>query len=481
VVEFERDLKVERTGIPGLLLLDLSVHGDNRGWFKENWQRVKMTALGVPDLRIVQNNVSYNATRGVTRGLHAEPWDKFISIAAGEVFGAWVDLRPGDSFGRVVTARLDPSKAIYVPRGVANGFQALADGTAYTYLVDAHWSLEQKKSYTFVNLADPALGIGWPIGLDQCELSQADRQHPFLKDVVPMAPKRTLVTGAHGQLGRAIQQHVREQGLQGFEFTDRDEFDIADPAAYEAYDWDLYGAIINAGAYTAVDAAETPEGRVAAWRANAQGPALLARVAAEHGLALVHVSSDYVFDGSRPTHDEAEPFSPLSVYGQSKAAGDLAVAGAPRHYIVRSSWVIGEGGNFVRTMAGLSDRVADPGDELDHVDVVDDQVGRLTFTQDMAQAILHLLDSGAAHGVYDLTGSGPQASWRQVAARVFDLRHGNGERVRPVSTGDYYAHAKGPVAPRPAHSTLDLSRIRATGFTPTDWRDSLNQYMKQLP
>jgi dTDP-4-dehydrorhamnose 3,5-epimerase len=78
-----------------------------------------------------------------------------------------------------------------------------------------------------------------------------------------MAPKRTLVTGAHGQLGRAIQQHVREQGLQGFEFTDRDEFDIADPAAYEAYDWDLYGAIINAGAYTAVDAAETPEGRVA--------------------------------------------------------------------------------------------------------------------------------------------------------------------------------------------------------------------------
>jgi dTDP-4-dehydrorhamnose 3,5-epimerase len=465
VVEFERDLKVERTGIPGLLLLDLSVHGDNRGWFKENWQRAKMTALGVPDLRVVQNNVSYNATRGVTRGLHAEPWDKFISIAAGEVFGAWVDLRPGDSFGRVVTARLDPSKAIYVPRGVANGFQALADGTAYTYLVDAHWSLEQKKSYTFVNLADPALGIGWPIPLEQCELSQADKNHPLLKDVVPMAPKKTLVTGAHGQLGRAIQQPGAGAGLQGFEFTDRDEFDIADPAAYEAYDWDMYGAIINAGAYTAVDRAETPEGRVAAWRANAQGPALLARVAAEHGLALVHVSSDYVFDGSREIHDEAEALSPYKrvwpVEGGGRSGGCM---GAPRHYILRSSWVIGEGGNFVRTMAGLSDRVASPEDALDQVTVVDDQVGRLTFTRDMAQAILHLLDSGAAYGVYDLTGSGEPASWQQIARMVFDLRHGNGSKVLPVSTGTTTRTRKAPSprAPRTAPWLWTRSKPLAT-------------------
>ena len=480
MVEFERDLKVERTGIPGLLLLDLSVHGDNRGWFKENWQRAKMTALGVPDLRVVQNNVSYNATRGVTRGLHAEPWDKFISIAAGEVFGAWVDLRPGDSFGRVVTARLDPSKAIYVPRGVANGFQALADGTAYTYLVDAHWSLEQKKSYTFVNLADPALGIGWPIPLEQCELSQADKNHPLLKDVVPMAPKKTLVTGAHGQLGRAIQSLVQERGLTGFEFTDREDFDIADPAAYEAYDWDMYGAIVNAGAYTAVDKAETPEGRVDAWRANAQGPALLARVAAEHGLTLAHVSSDYVFDGTQTIHDECEALSPLSVYGQSKAAGDLAVAGSPRHYILRSSWVIGEGGNFVRTMAGLSDRVANPDDRLGQVTVVDDQIGRLTFAADMARAILHLLDSGAAYGVYDLTGEGEPASWQEIARTVFDLRNGNGSKVQPVSTGEYYANAKGPIAPRPAYSTLALDKIEAAGYTPADWRDSLSQYLKDL-
>ena len=202
--EFEKELKVEKTNIPGLLVFDLPVHGDNRGWFKENWQRAKMMGLGLPDFGPVQNNISYNATKGVTRGIHAEPWDKYISIAAGEIFGAWVDLRPGESFGQVFTTRLDPSRAIYVPRGVGNSFQALQDGTVYTYLVNAHWSLEQKKTYTFVNLADPELNIQWPIPLEESERSEADLHHPMLKDAKPMAPKRTLVTGCNGQLGRAV-------------------------------------------------------------------------------------------------------------------------------------------------------------------------------------------------------------------------------------------------------------------------------------
>lgn len=475
-MEFEKDLKATRTGIPGLVVLDLPVHGDNRGWFKENWQRAKMTALGLPDLRIVQNNVSFNAKRGVTRGLHAEPWDKFISIGYGEVFGAWVDLRPGENFGRVYTTRLDPSKAIFVPRGVANGFQALEDGTVYTYLVDAHWSPEAKKEYTFVNLADPTLGIRWPIPLEESERSQADLHHPYLGDVVPMQPRRTLVTGCNGQLGRAIRAYAEAHDLAAFEYTDIGDFDFSDPKAYEGVDWDRYGTILNAGAYTAVDKAETPEGRTAAWRANATGPALLAATAREHDLTLVHVSSDYVFDGTRDLHDESEPFAPLNVYGQSKAAGDLAVQGAPKHYVLRSSWVIGEGRNFVGTMMRLSDRVADPADPLDHVTVVDDQDGRLTFTSDMTAAMFHLLDSHAPYGTYDVTGSGPVESWAGIARRVFDLRHGNGERVLPVSTADYYRNARGPVAPRPAHSALDLARLESTGFHTPDWRRSLADY-----
>ena len=320
-MDFEKELKVERTNIPGLIVFDLPVHGDNRGWFKENWQRAKMTALGLPDFGPVQNNISFNAKKGVTRGIHAEPWDKYISIATGAVFGAWVDLRPGESFGQVYTTRLDPSKAIYVPRGVGNSFQALEDGTAYTYLVNAHWSLEQKKTYTFVNLADPELDIQWPIPLEESERSEADLHHPMLRDARPMAPRRTMVTGCNGQLGHAIRDYVEEHGLEGFEFNDIDTFDFSDPAQYDRFDWSLYGTIINAGAYTAVDRAETPEGRPVAWKANAQGPALLARVAHEHNITLVHVSSDYVFDGTAEEHDEEEAFAPLGVYGQTKAAG----------------------------------------------------------------------------------------------------------------------------------------------------------------
>ena len=481
-IQFEKELRVEGTGIEGLKVVELSVHGDARGWFKENWQRAKMCALGVPDLRVVQNNVSFNAERGVTRGIHAEPWDKFVSVATGSVFGAWVDLRQGSpTYGRVFTCTLDPSRAIYVPRGVGNSFQALEDGTAYTYLVDAHWSAGLRGTYTFVSLADPALGIDWPIPLPEATLSEADRHHPMLADVVPMAPKRTLVTGCDGQLGRAVKALAEGRGIAStFDFRDIDEFDLSDPDAYSQYDWDLYGTVVNCGAYTAVDRAETPEGRVAAWAANAAGPALLARTCAEHGMTLVHISSDYVFDGTREIHDESEPLSPLSVYGQSKAAGDLAVAGCPRHYVLRSSWVIGDGRNFVRTMVGLSDRVADPDDRLDEVTVVDDQLGRLTFTRDMATAILHLLDSHAPYGTYDCTGSGAARSWADVARACFEAANGNGDAVVPVSTAEYYAGAAGPVAPRPAHSALDLSRLEATGFHMPDWEESLAEYLKEV-
>ena len=332
-----------------------------------------------------------------------------------------------------------------------------------------------------MNLADPDLSIEWPIPLDQCEVSDANRGHPLLRDVAPMQPKRTLVTGCNGQLCHAVRALAEERGTAGtFDFCDVDTFDMSDPSQYGRYDWPLYGAVVNCGAYTAVDRAETREGRAAAWGANATGPALLSRTCAEHGITLVHISSDYVFDGTREVHTEDEPFSPLSVYGASKAAGDLAVSTCPAHYILRSSWVIGDGNNFVKTMARLSDRCADPDDGLDEVTVVDDQVGRLTFTDDMAKAIFHLLESKAPYGTYNLTCSGDPASWAEIARRVFELRNGNGGAVRPVSTAEYYAAAEGPVAPRPEHSALELAKIGGTGYAAPDWVDRLGSYMGAL-
>ncbi len=178
------ELTVTEASIPGFFVVKLPVHGDNRGWFKENYQKEKIEALGLPSFEVVQNNVSFNGKTGVTRGLHAEPWDKFISTANGRVFGAWCDLRAGKSFGQTFTCEINPGTAVYVPRGVANGYQTLDDNVAYTYLVNAHWSPDAK--YTFVNLFDPALAINWPINQAQAIISEKDAAQPLLKDIVPM-------------------------------------------------------------------------------------------------------------------------------------------------------------------------------------------------------------------------------------------------------------------------------------------------------
>ena len=169
------ELSVETTDDPGLLVVRLPLHEDNRGWFKENWQRAKMTALGLPDFGPVQHSVAYNARRGVTRGVHTEPWDKFISIAHGRIFGAWVDMREGDSFGEVFTIEADPSVAVFVPRGVGNSYQVLEDGTTYSYLVNDHW--RPGLAYPALNLADPTVAIPWPIPLAEAEISEKDLSH----------------------------------------------------------------------------------------------------------------------------------------------------------------------------------------------------------------------------------------------------------------------------------------------------------------
>jgi dTDP-4-dehydrorhamnose 3,5-epimerase len=176
-------LAVRETPISGLYEIDLVLHGDSRGWFKENYQRDKMETLGLPHFEAVQNNFSYNAEKGVTRGLHAEPWEKFISLANGRVFCAWVDLRNGEGFGRVHTMELSPEKAVFVPRGVANGYQTLEENITYTYLVNAHWSPEGK--YVSLNMFDPEVDIDWPIGQGQAIVSDKDKANPLLKDIGP--------------------------------------------------------------------------------------------------------------------------------------------------------------------------------------------------------------------------------------------------------------------------------------------------------
>ncbi|MFJ9315465.1 sugar nucleotide-binding protein [Pimelobacter simplex] len=464
MVEPVANLAVETTPIPGLLVVRLPVHRDERGWFKENWQRAKMVALGLPDFGPVQNNMSFNASRGATRGIHTEPWDKLVSVATGRVFAAWVDMRDGASFGTTYSIEIDESVAVFVPRGVGNSYQALADGTVYSYLVNDHFVAG--RTYPALHLADPTAAIPWPIPLDSpdVEISAKDRANPLLPDVTPLAPRQTLITGARGQLGRALARVFPDATL-----VDLDELDLTDEAALAAWPWEDYGVVLNAAAYTAVDRAED-DGRAAAWAANAAAPAALARIATARGLTLVHYSTDYVFDGAPVPggHREDEPFSPLGVYGQTKAAGDLAVGTVPRHYVLRTSWVIGEGHNFVRTMARLAADGVDPS-------VVDDQVGRLTFTPELARATAHLLDTGAPYGTYNVTNSGEPRSWAAYARRVFELTGHDPARVSTVSTAEYDAGKN--LSPRPLHSTLALDKLAGTGFVSTDADAALAAYL----
>lgn len=250
-------------------------------------------------------------------------------------------------------------------------------------------------AYTMLNLADETAAVPWPIPLERAKISDKDRAHPRLADVVPVAPRQTVIVGAGGQLGMALQRQFPTARLLG-----QDELDLADPAAVEAVDLTGVGTVLNAAAFTAVDAAETPEGRVAAWATNATGVAALARACARQRVTLVHYSSDYVFDGTADAYDERAPLAPLGVYGQSKAAGDLAVTMVPRHYLLRTSWVVVEGKNFVRTMQSLAERGVSPS-------VVDDQVGRLTFTEDLARATAHLLGVAPVVAEAAPTGGGP--------------------------------------------------------------------------
>jgi dTDP-4-dehydrorhamnose reductase len=460
------DISITTTPIPGLLVISLDVRRDNRGWFKENWQRRKMIDLGLPDFGPVQNNVSFNTSAGATRGIHAEPWDKLVSLATGRIFGAWVDLRAGEDFGRTFTLDMGPETAVFVPRGVGNAFQTLIDGTAYSYLVNDHWSESARTSYSFVNLADESLAIDWPIPLSQAEISAADHAHPSLSAVASMAPRKTLIIGANGQLGRALVAAMPEA-----DSLRREHLDLLQPESVARFDFQPYGTVINAAAYTKVDAAETEDGRREAWAINVQAVTALVEAAREHRLTLVHVSSDYVFDGTRRSHDETEPFSPLGVYGQTKAAADVLVATLPAHYIIRSSWVVGDGANFVQTMASLADRGVEP-------QVVSDQHGRLTFTTEITRAIAHLRDSGAPFGTYNVTNAGPVMTWAEIARRVFERRGRSPAAVKNVTTKEYAAGKS--LAPRPRHSVLDLNKIIATGFQPADAMTELDRYLAQL-
>lgn len=289
---------------------------------------------------------------------------------------------------------------------------------------------------------------------------------------------KVLVLGTPGQLGHELMRSVWPEGLTvaGVGFPDFDmgkEADVLRVVAEHAP-----GLVINATAYTAVDKAESD--RDTAFAVNRDGPLYLARECARRGIPLIHVSTDYVFDGTKAgAYREDDPINPLNVYGESKAAGEAAIRDhLPHHVILRTTWLYAaHGANFVKTMLRL-------GAEREELSIVGDQYGAPTAAADLAAAVIAIAGRIAARkddmpwGTYHATDAG-ETTWWGFADKIFqrlERETGRRPRAKAIATADYPTPAR-----RPANSRLDGSKLKAAfGIVLPAWEDSLERVLDEL-
>lgn len=285
--------------------------------------------------------------------------------------------------------------------------------------------------------------------------------------------KRILVTGINGQLGEELQKTLASAakvigvGRERVDFSQPESLRQIIAAAKP-------DAVINSAAYTAVDKAESEFDLAMA--VNGQAPGIIAAECRKLGIRLIHISTDYVFDGTKSyPYQDADPTNPLGAYGRSKLAGELAIRqNCEDAIIIRTAWVYGVGGkgNFVKTMLRL-------GSEKEEIRVVGDQIGSPTWTGDLANAIVSVLNK-ASPGTYHYTNSGV-ASWYDFAVAIFEEASQLGwnlkvQRVIPITTAEYPTPAK-----RPSYSVLSCAKIAAVlGTNPPHWRQGLRQMLKDF-
>ena len=278
---------------------------------------------------------------------------------------------------------------------------------------------------------------------------------------------KVFVTGATGQLGHDVCRELERRGVE-YRGVGSRELDITDAAAVEAALGEYApDGVIHCAAWTKVDAAE--DERAACWRVNAAGTAHIAAACAALGAKMLYISTDYVFPGTGAAPWKTDDGTgPLSVYGKSKLAGELAVETLlEKYFIVRSSWVFGKNGNnFVKTMLRLSETKTELG-------VVADQIGSPTYTADLAPLLCDMIGT-EKYGIYHASNEG-ECSWAELAEEIF-RRAGKNVRVNRLATEQYPARA-----PRPRNSRLDKNCLTAEGFSRLpDWRDALGRYLKEI-
>lgn len=283
---------------------------------------------------------------------------------------------------------------------------------------------------------------------------------------------KVLVTGVKGQLGYDVVNELNKRNHTAIG-TDIEEMDITDANSVDAFISSVKpDAVIHCAAWTAVDAAEDEENRDTVYRVNADGTKNIATVCKKLGCKMMYISTDYVFNGqgTEAWLPDCMEYAPLSVYGQTKLQGELAVSSSlDEFFIVRIAWVFGYNGkNFIKTMLTLSEK-------YEELRVVSDQIGTPTYTYDLARLLVDMIETDK-YGYYHATNEGGYISWAEFAKEIFK-QAGKSTKVTPVTTAEYGLSK----AKRPFNSRLDKSKLVESGFKPLPtWQDALARYLKEL-
>jgi dTDP-4-dehydrorhamnose reductase len=283
--------------------------------------------------------------------------------------------------------------------------------------------------------------------------------------------KKILVTGSNGQVGSEFQTIKDAYPRYSFIFLSKSDLDISNPVQVEktvtSHNPDY---LINCAAYTAVDKAE--EDKETAYRINVEAVGILASICTKLGVKLVHISTDYVFDGkSQKPYTEDDPVKPINTYGETKLLGELqAMSNCSDSIIIRTSWVYSSyGNNFVKTMIRLLT-------EKEEIRVIEDQIGSPTYAADLADTIMQIIDSGKwIPGIYNYSNEG-KISWYEFASEIKVLIHSYC-RIIPITTAEYPTAAR-----RPKFSLLSKDKIeKVYGVNPKDWKQSLKNCINKMP
>lgn len=457
-----------KTYIEDVLIIEPRVFGDHRGWFTETYSKTKFQELGI-DIDFVQDNHSMSAQKGTLRGLHFQTdpksQTKLIRCTKGKILDVAVDLRRGSpTYKKWISVELteENKRQMLVPRGFAHGFLTLTDDVEVQYKVDEYYAPECDRSIRF---DDPEIGVEW--GIEDPILSEKDLSAPLLKESDVDFSLKFMVTGVNGQLGHDVFMQLKDKKFDVVA-PGREEFDLTSRDQVKTYIMNVKpDVIIHCAAYTAVDKAE--DEKDLCYSVNVDGTRAIAEAAKEINAKVVYLSTDYVFDGlGQESNSEEKETSPVNYYGYTKEQGEKIVRELiDKHFVVRTSWVYGlNGNNFVKTMLKLAE-------SRNEINVVDDQIGAPTYTKDLAELIVKLVQTNS-YGTYHGVNEG-YCSWYEFAKSIF-AKTGIEMKVNPISTEDYPTKAK-----RPLNSRLSKENTtKAVLDRMPHWEDALTRFIKEL-